>query len=162
MKFYLPLKLEVSLNTREHWAVKARKVKAERAAVALGFRSKPWRRQYAQAVALDSESTWEITLTRLSPRKLDGDNLQGRFKGVRDQVAYELGMDDGDPRLVWTYAQEQVHLDELGVSIQILPTSGPAVERERVILSAPESILEAAAAPPLRRKRKAVVRQGAP
>ncbi|MDB5297798.1 MAG: Bcep22 hypothetical protein [Phycisphaerales bacterium] len=47
-----------------------------------------------------------VTLTRIGPRELDGDNLQGAFKAVRDMVALELGVDDADPRVTWEYAQE--------------------------------------------------------
>lgn len=47
-----------------------------------------------------------ITLTRVSPRRLDGhDNLRSAFKAVADGVADWLGIDDGDPMLQWTYAQ---------------------------------------------------------
>lgn len=47
-----------------------------------------------------------VTLTRFGKRKLDGDNLQGAFKYVRDQIAKKLGVDDGDSRYEWVYVQE--------------------------------------------------------
>lgn len=39
-----------------------------------------------------------VTLTRISPhhQELDDDNLYASLKAVRDQVAEELGVDDGD------------------------------------------------------------------
>ena len=46
-----------------------------------------------------------ITITRIGPRKLDSDNLAGSAKHVRDGVADWLGIDDGDERLTWEYAQ---------------------------------------------------------
>lgn len=47
-----------------------------------------------------------VILSRLGPRQLDGDNLQAGFKAVRDQVAAECGIDDGDPGVTWIYEQE--------------------------------------------------------
>lgn len=46
-----------------------------------------------------------ITLTRVAPRRLDSDNLAGSFKAVQDEVAALMGIDDGDPRITWVYAQ---------------------------------------------------------
>lgn len=46
------------------------------------------------------------TLTVLQTAgKLDSDNLPGAFKHVRDGMADALGIDDGDARLAWSYAQ---------------------------------------------------------
>ncbi len=47
-----------------------------------------------------------VTFTRVGPRRLDSDNVQGTLKGIRDEVAKQLGVDDGDMRFVWGYAQE--------------------------------------------------------
>ena len=49
----------------------------------------------------------QITLTRIAPRTLDDDNLAAGFKATRDRVADWLGVDDGDKRLTWRYAQER-------------------------------------------------------
>lgn len=46
-----------------------------------------------------------VTLTRVGPRKLDGDNLAGAFKAVRDSVADAYGVDDGDERYTWICKQ---------------------------------------------------------
>lgn len=48
---------------------------------------------------------------------MDGDNLQAACKGLRDGIADRLGVDDGDPRVTWHYAQE-VPAD-YGVTISI-------------------------------------------
>lgn len=54
-----------------------------------------------------------VTLTRISPRPLDDDNLAYAFKGIRDFVADKLiprlakGRADGDPRIEWRYRQEK-------------------------------------------------------
>ena len=94
-----PLRTWSTLNMREHWAARARKTKAARRTVHLLW---PWRA---------SDETWDfplaVTLTRISPSKgLDDDNLRGALKEVRDQVAAELGIDDGDKaRVRWEYAE---------------------------------------------------------
>ena len=54
-----------------------------------------------------------VKLTRVSPRSLDSDNLQGAFKNVRDYVANNLlpgkriGRADSSPYLFWEYYQEK-------------------------------------------------------
>ncbi len=55
------------------------------------------------------------TLTRIG-RKLDDDNLASAFKAVRDQVAAELGVDDGSDAVAWRYAQER---GPAGIRIEI-------------------------------------------
>lgn len=85
-----------SPNKREHWGARARRVRTERAAVFGALRG------------LDAPLALPlvVTLTRIGARRLDGDNLQGALKGVRDGVAGFLGVDDADPRITWRYAQE--------------------------------------------------------
>ena len=47
-----------------------------------------------------------VTFTRIGGRTLDSDNLASAFKGLRDAVAAWCGLDDGDKRVTWRYAQE--------------------------------------------------------
>jgi hypothetical protein len=100
MKFTFPLRLTGSLNSREHWAARAKRVKRERIETA-----KAWR-ALAQPVRTGT-GHWVVTLTRIAPRRTDSDNLAGRLKGVRDQVAAELHIDDGNERVEWRYAQRK-------------------------------------------------------
>lgn len=59
-----------------------------------------------------------VTLTRHSPRRLDGDNLAGACKVVRDTVAHWLGRDDREgPLLDWQYAQERGALPGVTVTL---------------------------------------------
>lgn len=46
-----------------------------------------------------------VILTRIAPRRFDGDGLAAAFKGVRDEIAKWLGVDDRDERIVWHYLQ---------------------------------------------------------
>jgi hypothetical protein len=48
-----------------------------------------------------------IAFMRWGPRALDDDNLRASLKAIRDGVADALGIDDGDPRITWEYAQER-------------------------------------------------------
>ena len=50
-------------------------------------------------------------LVRLSTSELDDDNLRGALKHCRDAVARWFAVDDRDPRITWTYAQEKIRRD---------------------------------------------------
>lgn len=100
MNFTVPIELQTGPNRRLHWAVRAARAKAERlATAAYGPLPWEWRR-----LAAESER-FRVTLTRIAPRRVDDDNLQGLLKHVRDQVAKQLGIDDGSARLEWRYQQ---------------------------------------------------------
>jgi hypothetical protein len=93
----LPVHIISEANQRHHWAVKAKRVASHRAITkALLAKHKP-----------PPAGPIKITLTRIAPRALDGDNLQSGFKATRDSVADWLGIDDGDKRLTWLYAQRK-------------------------------------------------------
>lgn len=49
-----------------------------------------------------------VLLTRVSPGNgLDDDNLRGSLKGIRDELAAWLGVDDRSPLVTWAYAQSR-------------------------------------------------------
>ena len=56
-----------------------------------------------------------ITITRIGPRELDGDNLAASAKHVRDGISDWLGVNDRDKRLKWEYTQEKGGPKEYGV-----------------------------------------------
>lgn len=99
-----------SANLREHWAAKARRVKKQREAARLFL---------SQTDLTRFRMSAEVTLTRIAPRRLDGDNCASALKGIRDGVADALGVDDGDPRIAWHYGQERGEPREHGVRIEI-------------------------------------------
>lgn len=85
------------MNVREHWRVRAKRVKAERESTAwvLTRQSKP---------ALPCT----VSFTRVGPSNgLDDDNLSSGFKGIRDEIAKWLGIDDRDPRVKWECDQRR-------------------------------------------------------
>lgn len=101
----IPLRLDSMLNLRLHHMSKHRKVKAQRAA--------------ALVVPLGLPVPCTVVITRIAPRELDGDNLQGACKGLRDGIAARLGVDDRDGPVTWLYAQERGKPREYGVRIAI-------------------------------------------
>lgn len=100
MRFDLPMRLPSAANLREHWAVRVKRVAAQRAAVRLGCAKLWWLGKEAKGT-----EHYVVTLTRGSQRALDSDNLQGAFKAMRDEVAALLRLDDNSPRVAWVYRQ---------------------------------------------------------
>jgi len=110
--------LPSAANLREHWATRARRVKAQRELAAMHMLFARVR-ELATLVATDKSTRVTCTLTRIAPRRLDTDNLGSAFKAIRDEVAKQVGIDDGSLRWWWTYAQEvgpPAYRIELGVT----------------------------------------------
>jgi len=96
-------------NTPEHWSKRRlRKVRQQSDFVYT------WR-QYKAVVTPPAT----ITFTRYSLKTMDTDNLAGAFKHVRDALAREIGIDDGDTRVTWKYGQETIHKREHYFTIKI-------------------------------------------
>lgn len=110
----LPIKTVSEANVREHWGSKAYRAKKQRLSTVGGLLAAGWPRPSLPLV---------ITLTRISPRRIDDDNLARSLKAVRDGIADKppgpttkpgrkpaarpswLNVDDGDPGIEWRYAQ---------------------------------------------------------
>jgi hypothetical protein len=108
-----PIKIVSTANFREHWSAKYR-----------------WNKQHAKQVQLaffgmaskipPSETGLKITLTRIGGKPMDrADNLPNGFKAVIDQVAQQIGVDDGSPYLSWHFEQRPGKV--AGVEIRIEP-----------------------------------------
>lgn len=97
------------MNVREHWSVKAKRAKQNRGETYLQLR----------CAALSHAVPCAVTLIRVAPRPLDGDNLQAALKNCRDGVADFLKVDDRDPRVTWAYAQERGTAKFYGVRVEI-------------------------------------------
>ncbi len=103
-----PMVLPSVANLREHWATRARRVKAQRQATRMMLNANATRYRMTGNVALplaEPAVRLAVRLTRIAPRRLDDDNLQGAFKAIRDEVAAYFGVDDADPRIRFEYAQ---------------------------------------------------------
>jgi len=67
-----------------------------------------------------SGESFVVTLVRIGAgSRMDGDNLQRALKGVRDETASVLGVDDGDARLTWIYQRRRGKSKEYAVEITI-------------------------------------------
>ena len=100
----LPVKTIPGDNAREHWRTKARRVKHQRGLAGIVLRG-------ALMGILDRRGVGAVLvlLTRLAPSKgLDAhDGLPGSQKAIVDGIADAMGLaSDSDPRVMWTYAQE--------------------------------------------------------
>jgi hypothetical protein len=106
-----PMKLPSCANLREHWAVRARRMRSHR-----NIGDLLTRRTASSAVGAES---YAVLLTRIGVRKLDSDNLASACKGIRDGVADALGIDDGSERIEWSYEQRTCKRGEERVTCQI-------------------------------------------
>jgi hypothetical protein len=99
----------VSPNTSlwEHWTKKNTRSKRQGAIVLK-----------ALAPCVQPALPLTVTMTRVSPRELDDDNLCGAFKKVRDSIAEWLGVDDRDKRITWRTEQRKAPKDEAGTVIR--------------------------------------------
>lgn len=116
--FRLPIRLVNGANSREHWAKRAARAKAQRTAAKLATLSAASREvapalifavtgQRATAARVVVDLPLTITITRIGPSSLDSDGLAISAKHIRDGIADALGIDDGDPRLTWLYDQRK-------------------------------------------------------
>lgn len=85
-------------NQREHWSKKYRRKVEQQGTFSMLWRS------YRPKLKLPAI----VTFTRHSCSVLDSDNLAGAFKHVRDQLAKELGIDDGSDKIRFEYKQERI------------------------------------------------------
>ena len=105
--FEIPLRLSNGLNAREHHFVRAKRVRAERIAVAWMLKGKP------------PAAPLIVTMTRIAPSAgLDSDNLISSCKALRDQIAQWLGVDDKCPSVQYVCQQRR---GPWAVGIQIEP-----------------------------------------
>lgn len=93
-------------NLREHPMVRHKRVKAVRKWVEKLLLVATMFRVHWRTLASNRRLGLRCTLTRIAPRKLDSDNLQSAFKGVRDEIAKFLELNDGSPRWLWDYQQQ--------------------------------------------------------
>ena len=95
LRVVVPVRLVSEANARGSWHGGASRAAAQRKAVVQALRAQP--AHPALPVT--------VRIVRAAPRALDDDNLQRAAKALRDGVADWLGVDDGDPRVSWHYAQ---------------------------------------------------------
>jgi hypothetical protein len=84
-------------NQRGHWSARSKRKKSQQRDFSI-----LWKQQKCVV-----ELPAVITFTRYSHKTMDTDNLAGAFKAIRDQLARELGIDDGSEQIRFEYAQER-------------------------------------------------------
>lgn len=110
VEFTVPCIVVSESNARSHWAERYKRFQRQKDAVALVMR-----------IPAKVAFTWPalITFTRIGGQQMDSDNLAGAFKGCRDQVCAEMGIDDGSPELSFRYDQQPATTGPQGVRIRI-------------------------------------------
>lgn len=97
----LPIRIYSEMNMNDHWRVRNKR--------------KHWQQFLIHSWWVTKKPVYflplKIILTRLSPRRLDDDNLVSGFKFVRDAIANKIfpnlqaGRADDSPQLSWQYEQ---------------------------------------------------------
>lgn len=119
MRFHIPIELPSLPNARLHWTRLLRLKAKQRRATRRSMSGKP-----IPPLPLT------IILTRVGPRKLDDDNLQGACKYVRDQIAETIGVDDGSPLYTWKYDQRIGTGEPYGLEVEIQPRGDTMIRRD--------------------------------
>jgi hypothetical protein len=116
----VPIRTVSEMNQREHWHATYRRHRVHYSAVVMSFAypARLWLRAHP--------APYGVSLIRIAPRPLDADNLAASFKAVQDEVARQLGVDDGSDLVRWTYAQRKGRPKEYAVEIRIEQARGPA------------------------------------
>jgi hypothetical protein len=103
IEFVLPIRTISENNFSAHWTKKFKLHRDQKTEVKYYFLNK----------RINIQLPCTVKITRISPRKLDSDNLQGSLKWIRDAIAEQIipgkaaGRADDDPRITWKYAQEK-------------------------------------------------------
>lgn len=101
MKFKFPLRVNSTLNKRQHYLAKWSVSKKHRQAAMLYTANALFGKNIHEGAPLT------IWITRYGKKELDFDNLAGALKSVRDGIADALGLksDKESPTLSWKYGQ---------------------------------------------------------
>lgn len=104
----------IGQNAREHFRVKAKRVRAERSAVRMTLN--------ARSLTCPLAPPLDVVLTRVSCGRMDSDGVVGAMKSVRDEVAAWIGIDDRHDHLVrYLYAQDKGPRGTFAVKIEVKP-----------------------------------------
>lgn len=100
----LPIKTVSESNSSEHWSTKHKRHKNQKKWVRI-----VWYKEGKPKIDLPCK----VKLTRISPRTLDSDNLQGSLKWIRDAISEIIipntlaGRADDHPEISWEYDQQK-------------------------------------------------------
>lgn len=116
----IPIRTVSEANSHQHWRHRQKRAKSQRVTAYACTRTDIIESR------IPGDRALVVTLTRISPRPLDDDNLASSQKHVRDGVADALGIDDRDPRVTWRYAQRRGAKGQYAVEVTIKPTAPSA------------------------------------
>lgn len=94
-------------NERCHWAVRHRRFRKQAEAVLAALWEHRTRLSAIGREIADHNARVEVTFTRHGKGTLDDDNIRPAFKGIRDELARLLEVDDGHAGIKWEYAQRR-------------------------------------------------------
>lgn len=115
VSFTIPGHVPSAANLREHWRTRHARTKRQRLVSNVIARAYVGP-SHGQALLATGGT---VMLTRLAPRPLDSDNLASSLKAHRDGIADALGVDDGDQRIQWVYAQAKCLKGQAAVAVII-------------------------------------------
>lgn len=136
------LRLVSEANARGSWHAGASRAAEQRRATWLALR--PHRPVAVPCV---------VRIVRIAPSMLDDDNAARAGKGIRDEIAAWLGVDDRDPRVSWCVSQAKGGVREYGVRIIVRPWS-PSESGGRVTRGAEVDDVEVVLTPTAREALK--------
>ena len=115
----MSLRLVAETNKREHWATKAKRVKAQRLATAWALAALPGHRAAVRDAIVAGGLV--VTIRRVAPRSLDPlENLPASMKAVADEIAEWVGEDDRKgSRLRFVPDQRRGGVGEYAVEIEM-------------------------------------------
>lgn len=105
-----PIKVISEANQREHWRAKHKRKAEQQTALKLFW---------GQHVQRLPKPPVTVVFTRIGQRKLDDDNLANAFKGLRDQLAKMIGVDDGSDLIRFEYRQIATGKRQYGIEVEV-------------------------------------------
>lgn len=111
LEFSMPVRVFSETNAREHWGKKFKRKKAQKEETHI-----EWKRA-AHGVKISLPCV--VRLVRVGSQRLDDDNLGESFKAIRDQIATEIGVDDGSELIKFEYAQEAIGKRQYAVKVEV-------------------------------------------
>lgn len=109
--FMVPIRTVSEMNSRDHWAVRLKRKHNQQLELIAAWQNNVGGNRV--------ELPCTVKLTRVGPKRLDGDNWQAGAKFIRDAVAQKLGIDDGSDLVKWEYSQMVNGHREYGVIVTI-------------------------------------------
>jgi hypothetical protein len=113
LQFSMPVRVISEANARDHHMVRYKRKLAQQNTTAVAWL---WA---CAAQRVNVSLPCVVRLTRIGARKLDDDNLAGAFKACRDQIAREIGVDDGSELIKFEYAQEAIGKRQYEVKVEV-------------------------------------------